>query len=101
MRVVSGPVTEPGDAANQREHVAAEVQPPLQVIVDAPPLALLRARERISTSDARECFSVPASGGEQAPPGETVDLDGSRGRRWRLDATSSTRFWDNCGPMPN
>ena len=44
--VVSGPVTEPGDVANQRERLAIEGQPPLQLIIDTP----------------------PASGGEQAPP---------------------------------
>ena len=33
MHVVSGPVTEPGDVANQRERLAIEGQPPLQLII--------------------------------------------------------------------
>lgn len=79
--------------------MAPEAHSPLQLIVDAPPSATVRVRTRASAADARECFRAPASGGEQAAPRETTPLEFGNTRRWKLDAASSERLWQNSGPL--
>jgi hypothetical protein len=81
-----------------RDRVATEIGPPLQLVLDAPPTAAMRARARVSASDAQECFGVKGQG-EQAAPRESVPLGAGRVRRWKLDSASSCRVWLNSGPL--
>ena len=80
------------------DRVNTEVRPPMQLIVDAPPISSLRERTRASTEDARECFGSPGRG-DQAAPREITELAPGDLRRWKLDAASSQQIWMASGPL--